>query len=93
MDTQQIDARYTKLLDETKRYTHGEWDREEFKGWGRDALGLIEELAGLTSQYYFTFLKVHNEAALMPPGDERFSTHVALCVSILKSVYKEHGAG
>ena len=80
---------YKELLDETKRTSHGLWKKDDFKKWGKRALKLIEELAGVSSTYYTTFLRVHHEAMLIGTDDERFPTHVALCVSILKSAYQE----
>lgn len=78
-----------ELLDETKRTSHGLWKKEDFKEWGKRALKLIEELSGISSTFYTTFLRVHHEAMLMATDDERFPTHVALCVSILKSAFLE----
>ncbi len=80
---------YTELLDETSRTTHGLWKKEDFKDWGKRALKLIEELSGISSTYYTTFLRVHHEALLLGADDPRFGTHVSLCLSILRSAYKE----
>jgi hypothetical protein len=82
---------FKKLLDETRHTTHGLWNKEDFKEWGKRALKLIEELFGVSSTYYTTFLRVHHEALLLGTGDRRFGTHVSLCVSILKSAYRESG--
>ena len=82
-------AAYTKLLDETRHTTHGMWNKEDFKEWGKRALKLIEELSGVSSTYYTTFLRVHHEALLLGTDDQRFATHVALCISILKSAFEE----
>jgi len=80
---------FAKLLDETKHPTHGLWNKEDFKAWGKRALKLIEELSGISSTYYTTFLRVHHEALLLGTDDQRFGTHVSLCISILKSAYQE----
>ncbi len=82
---------FTKLLDETRHTTHGLWNKEDFKEWGKRALKLIEELFGVSSTYYTTFLRVHHEALLLNTDAQRFGTHVSLCVSILKSAYRESG--
>lgn len=80
---------YTELMDETKHTTHGLWQHEEFKKWGKKALKLIEELSGVSSMYYTTFLRVHHEALVLGTDDATFGTHVSLCISILKSAYQE----
>ena len=86
-----LENTYTKLLDESKHSTHGIWKKEDFKDWGKRALKLIEELYGVSSTYYTTFLRVHHEALLIGTDDQRFATHVSLCVSILKTSYQEYG--
>lgn len=91
MNDTNIFSIYQQLLDDTKSTSHGLWKKEEFKDWGKRALKLIQELSGVSSTYYTTFLRVHHEAMLMGTDDERFPTHVALCVSILKSAYHESG--
>ena len=91
MNDTNIETTYKELLDETKRTSHGFWIKEDFKEWGKRALKLIEELSGISSTYYTTFLRVHHEAILLGTDDQRFTTHVSLCVSILKSAYQESG--
>ena len=86
-----IKSIYEELLDETRRTSHGFWKKEDFKEWGKRALKLLEELSGISSTYYTTFLRVHHEAMLLGTDDERFGTHVSLCISILKSAYQESG--
>ena len=89
MNDIKIEDIYGELIDETKHSVHGLWRQDDFKEWGRRALELIEYLFGLSSTYYTTFLRVHHEALLLGTDDLRFGTHVALCVSILKSAYRE----
>lgn len=86
-----LKATYLELLNETRHTTHGLWKKEDFKEWGKRALKLIQELSGVSSTYYTTFLRVHHEALLLGTDDQRFATHVSLCVSILKSAYQESG--
>lgn len=89
MNKNDIEIRYTQLLDDTKRYTHGYWKADNFKNWGKIALKLIDEMCGVTSTYYTIFLRTHHEALVIGTDDARFSTHVSLCISILKSAYQE----
>ena len=89
MSENNLEVSYLELLDETRHTTHGLWKKEDFKAWGRRALKLIEELSGVSSTYYTTFLRVHHEALLLGTDDQRFGTHVSLCLSILKSAYQE----
>ena len=89
MNDLKIEDIYGELIDETKHSTYGLWRQDDFKEWGRRALKLIEYLFGLSSTYYMTFPRVHHEALLLGTDNQRFGTHVALCVSILKSAYRE----
>ena len=89
MKKNDIENRYTRLLDDTKHYTHGYWKSDNFKNWGKIALKLIDEMCGVTSTYYTIFLRTHHEALLIGTNDARFGTHVSLCISVLKSSYHE----
>lgn len=91
MNNFNVESEYKRLLDETKYVSHGLWKKDNFKDWGKSCLKVIEQLSGITSTYYITFLRVHHEAMLLGTDDERFGTHMSLCISILKSVYEESG--
>ncbi len=84
-----IEKKYEELIAESKHSTHGFWNPEEFKEWGKKALNLIDELCGVTSQYYTLFLRTHHEALLLGTNDSRFGTYVSLCIAILRSAYNE----
>ena len=85
-----IHTRYAKLMEEAKKASHGLWSENEFREWGKRALKVLDELCGVSNLYYTTFLKIHHEALVLGTGDIRFGTHLSLCISILRSVYKEH---
>ena len=59
----------------------------------KKALNLLDELCGVTSQYYTLFLRTHHEALLLGTNDSRFDTYVSLCITILRSAYKELDKG
>ncbi|MEQ9617760.1 MAG: hypothetical protein RIG61_01125 [Deltaproteobacteria bacterium] len=84
-----IETRYARLIDESKPSTRGFLRSDDFKAWGKSALKLIDEMCGVTSMYYTTFLRTHHEALVIGTEDARFPTHVSLCISILKSAYQE----
>ena len=69
--------------------THGFWNSEDFKQWGKKSLNLIDEVYGVSSQYYTLFLRTHHEALVLGTSDSRFDTYVSVCIAILKSAYKE----
>ena len=83
------EKKYDELIAESKHSTHGFWNPEDFKEWGKKALNLIDELCGVTSQYYTLFLHTHHEALLLGTNDSRFDTYVSLCITILRSAYNE----
>ena len=89
MNSDNFQNAYNALISETKHSTHGYWKSDDFKAWGKQALDLIDEICGVTSKYYTTFLRIHHEAQVLGASDSRFGTHVSLCISILKSAYKE----
>ena len=90
MRNKEVDVLYRELIDESKHAAHGYWKIDDFKEWGRRALKLIDEMYGVKSTYYTTFLRTHHEGLVIGSSDARFGTHVSLCISILKSAYKEH---
>ena len=90
MNNEEVDAIYNQLIDESKHAAHGYWKIDDFKEWGKKALKLIDEMYGVRSTYYTTFLRTHHEGIVIGSSDVRFGTHVSLCVSILKSAYKEY---
>ena len=89
MIDQNIENKYNQLIEDTKHSSHGFWNPEEFKEWGKRALNLLDELYGVTSQYYTLFLRTHHEAVVLGTNDSRFDTYVSLCITILRSAYKE----
>lgn len=84
-----FEDKYNQLIADTKHTTHGFWTPEDFKQWGKDVLQLLDELCGVTSQYYTLFLRTHHEALVLGTNDSRFDTYVSLCITILRSAYKE----
>jgi len=80
---------YNDLIEESKHSTHGFWKPEDFRQWGKKALKLLDELYGVTNQYYTLFLRTHHEALVLGTSDSRFGTYVSLCNTILNSAYKE----
>lgn len=91
MNNENMETVYRELIDESKHSTHGYWGVDDFRDWGKRALHLIDEICGVTSTYYTTFLRTHHEAIVIGVSDIRFGTHVSLCISILKSAYNESG--
>ena len=84
-----IDETYNRLLEQTKHSTLDFWDSKDFVEWGKQALNLIDEICGISSQYYTLFLRTHHEAVVLGTNDSRFDTYVTVCTAILKSAYKE----
>lgn len=89
MRNEDLDEVYNQLLERTKHSTHGFWDPEDFKEWGKQALNFIDEVYGVSSQYYTLFLRTHHEALILGTNDSRFDTYVSVCITILKSAYRE----
>lgn len=89
MESIAIEEKYNELIAESKHSTHGFWNPGDFKKWGKEALNLLDELCGVTSQYYTLFLRTHHEALILGTNDSRFDTYVSLCITILRSAYKE----
>ncbi len=89
MNNDEIYILYRELIEDSKHAVHGYWKIDDFKEWGKRALKLIDDMYGVRSTYYTTFLRTHHEAVVMGSNDARFGTHVSLCISILKSAYKE----
>ena len=84
-----LESTYNDLIRETKQSSHGFWSAEKFKQWGKKSLNLIDEVSGVSSQYYTLFLRTHHEALILGTADSRFDTYVSVCIAILKSAYKE----
>lgn len=91
MKNENMETLYRELIDESKHSAHGYWRVDDFRDWGKRALRLIDEMCGVSSAYYTTFLRTHHEAVVIGVSDSRFGTHVSLCISILRSAYKESG--
>jgi hypothetical protein len=89
MNTSELEITYKNLIEESKNSTHGFWKSEDFKEWGKKSLNLIDEVYGVSSQYYTLFLRTHHEALVLGTSDSRFDTYVSVCIAILKSAYKE----
>lgn len=89
MTNEAFETKYNELIADSKNATHGFWAPEDFKEWGKRALNFIDELCGVTSQYYTLFLRTHHEALILGTNDSRFDTYVSLCITILRSAYKE----
>lgn len=87
MNNTSFEKIYNDLIDETKLTSHGFWNPEDFKNWGKKSLNLIDEVCGVSSQYYTLFLRTHHEAVVLGTSDSRFDTYVSVCISILKSAY------
>ena len=89
MNEPEIREKYIELIEESKHSSHGFWKAEDFKQWGKKALNLIDEVCGVSSQYYTLFLRTHHEAVILGTSDSRFATYVSVCISILRSAYRE----
>lgn len=89
MDKKGFEKTYIDLINETKNKSHGFWNPQEFKNWGKKSLKLIDEVCGVSSQYYTLFLRTHHEAIVIGTNDSRFDTYVSVCIAILKSAYRE----
>ena len=89
MNSFELENKYKNLIEESKNSTHGLWNSENFKQWGKKSLNLIDEVYGVSSQYYTLFLRTHHEALVLGTSDSRFDTYVSVCIAILKSAYKE----
>ncbi|MEM7008814.1 MAG: hypothetical protein AAF462_06720 [Thermodesulfobacteriota bacterium] len=89
MEKDSINQRYSDLIEESKAYTHGFWKPEDFKTWGKKALDILDELCGINSKYYTTFLRTHHEALVLGTDDSRFNTYVSVCITILRSAFNE----
>ena len=80
---------YSDLIEETKSRSHGFWNPDDFKKWGKRVLNLLDEVYGVSSQYYTLFLRTHHEALVIGTNDSRFDTYVSVCIAILRSAYNE----
>ena len=89
MNSFELENTYKNLIEESKNSTQGFWNSEDFKQWGKKSLNLIDEVYGVSSQYYTLFLRTHHEALVLGTSDSRFDTYVSVCIAILKSAYKE----
>jgi len=89
MIDQTLEKTCNRLLEQTKHSTHGFWNPDDFKEWGKMALNFIDEIYGVSNQYYTLFLRTHHEALVLGTTDSRFDTYVSVCVAILRSVYSE----
>ncbi len=89
MNSSELENTYKNLIEESKNSNHGFWNSEDFKQWGKKSLNLIDEVYGVSSQYYTLFLRTHHEALVLGTSDSRFDTYVSVCIAILKSAYKE----
>ena len=89
MKEPEIREKYLELMEESKHSSHGFWKSEDFREWGKKSLDLIDEVCGVSSQYYTLFLRTHHEALLLDSSDSRFTTYVSVCISILRSAYRE----
>jgi len=89
MRNESLAETYNQLLEQTKYSTHGYWDSTDFKEWGKQALNFIDEICGVSNQYYTLFLRTHHEALVLGTNDSRFDTYVSVCIAILRSVYKD----
>ena len=89
MNSFELENKYKNLIEESKNSTHGYWNSEDFKQWGKKSLNLIDEVYGVSSKYYTLFLRTHHEALVLGTSDSRFDTYVSVCIAILKSAYKE----
>lgn len=89
MSNETLEEIYNQLLEQTKPSPHGFWDAEDFKGWGKKALNFIDDICGVSNQYYTLFLRTHHEALVLGTSDSRFDTYVSVCIAILKSAYRE----
>jgi hypothetical protein len=89
MNSYELENTYKNLIEESKNSTHGLWNSENFKQWGKKSLNLIDEVYGVSSKYYTLFLRTHHEALVLGTSDSRFDTYVSVCIAILKSAYKE----
>lgn len=89
MNSFELENIYKNLIEESKNSTHGFWNSENFKQWGKKSLNLIDEVYGVSSKYYTLFLRTHHEALVLGTSDSRFDTYVSVCIAILKSAYKE----
>lgn len=89
MNNKELTIIYDDLIAETKNTSHGFWNPDDFKLWGKKVLHLLDEVCGVSSQYYTLFLRTHHEALVLGTSDSRFDTYVSVCIAILKSAYKE----
>jgi len=89
MIDQPLEETYNRLLEQTKHSTHGFWSSEDFRKWGKQALNFIDEIYGVSSQYYTLFSRTDHEALVLGTSDSRFDTYVSVCIAILRSVYSE----
>lgn len=89
MNSREIKNTYNELMSETKNRSHGFWNPNDFKEWGKKSLNLIDEVCGVSNQYYTLFLRTHHEAVVLGTSDSRFDTYVSVCIAILKSAYRE----
>jgi hypothetical protein len=89
MRKENFEKAYNNLIEESKHSSHGFWKPKDFKEWGKKSLNLIDEVCGVSSQYYTLFLRIHHEALVIGTNDSRFDTYVSVCIAILRSVYNE----